>query len=788
MKIARIREIKNIGTFSDFNNGSSIEFEKLTFIYGYNTYWKTTLTDIFQSLKDNDPKIIQDRKTIPELTWNQKATFSIKETTESNINYDRNVWSQNEVASNLEVFGTDFIHRNLFTGLTIERANKENFTQFVLWEQWVAKAELIAQKKKTYWERKRDLPNKLPLFVKWKPEAEINSFLNFSITGLDKDEIINLLANKRIELQTQEERLREPQKILWITEPSVYNSQMIDTKIWDFLNLLEGINKILDTDYSGIKDEILWKLEEHFHTNFANHNNTESWIKKWLEFSQDKENCPFCWQSLTNATDLIGVYNSYFDIGFNQYIERIQWAIKSYRENSLMATWEFWEKTKLQTALSRIEQFKALIQKKEFQDKLTQLFSEIEALDETTISNLKASLFNQFRTALEEKSQYPHKKIEIINFSEIKTFLLSYSTSINSIKPLIDELLIEIGSFKAQYEDTSIIQQSIQSIKLEIQQLDYKKARIEQDINCMVYWAEKQANQNLEREIQTEETDLHTNQSQYLESYFTEINTLFKKFWSNNFTLERELNSQWHLPVYSLKIKFHWIEIPNNKLQATFSESDRRALALSIFWAKINLKTIEEKQKLIVVLDDPITSFDDNRITITINYIKEIIDWIEQVIVLTHYPIFINRFCEIIRNIPTKFIQINRNSTTSLLALTSKEEFMMSSYERVFIKIYWFINRTHNENIKTDLRPFFENLYLPTVFAKTIKDKNIDLSSLSLEEKINWIFDDEETKTKMNSFRTTLNPDSHIFTSNNDEDVLNFASDMINYLYSVELK
>jgi len=36
MKIARIKEIKNIGTFANFANGASLGFEKLTFIYGLN--------------------------------------------------------------------------------------------------------------------------------------------------------------------------------------------------------------------------------------------------------------------------------------------------------------------------------------------------------------------------------------------------------------------------------------------------------------------------------------------------------------------------------------------------------------------------------------------------------------------------------------------------------------------------------------------------------------------------------------------------------------------------------
>ncbi|MBU0579124.1 hypothetical protein KKE34_03925, partial [Patescibacteria group bacterium] len=85
---------------------------------------------------------------------------------------------------------------------------------------------------------------------------------------------------------------------------------------------------------------------------------------------------------------------------------------------------------------------------------------------------------------------------------------------------------------------------------------------------------------------------------------------------------------------------------------------------------------------------------------------------------------------------------------------------------------------------KTDLRPFLENLYLPTVFAKQIQDKNVDCGSL--EKMIDGIFSgNEEVKTKLHGFRNVLNPDSHSVTLSNDEDVRNFAIEMMNYLYSL---
>ena len=64
--IKKIRIIEQVGVFSNFYSGSDKEFDKLTFIYGLNTYGKSTLCDIFKSLSCGDNEIIKKRKTKPE--------------------------------------------------------------------------------------------------------------------------------------------------------------------------------------------------------------------------------------------------------------------------------------------------------------------------------------------------------------------------------------------------------------------------------------------------------------------------------------------------------------------------------------------------------------------------------------------------------------------------------------------------------------------------------------------------------------------------------------------------
>ena len=394
MTVGRIKEIKGIGTFTNFLNGASLGFEKLTFIYGFNTYGKTTLTDIFQSLKDNNVHIIKSRKTIPRENTQQKVVFTEKNTTESDVKFENDTWGTNGINKNLEIFGTDFIHKNLFTGLIIERENRENFTQFVLGEQGVKLAKEIAGKRKILGDSKRNLKLEIPYFVKDKTDEEIKNFIDFSVDVSRKDEIEAQLIDKQRDLHRQKELIKEPTKILNLQEPEVFNEPVIN-----IIELLRKINFLLQKNYLDIKDELLTKLEQHINTNFANIDNAEDWIKEGMKFCKNAEdhNCPFCGQSLKGAKDLIDMYNSYFDRAYNVFIKEVEDGL-----SSNLATIEkigFRYKTQLQDSLTRINQFKDLITDTNFTNKISELENKIYSLQENELHLSKEVLLKDVKFA-----------------------------------------------------------------------------------------------------------------------------------------------------------------------------------------------------------------------------------------------------------------------------------------------------------------------------------------------------------------------------------------------------
>ncbi|MBU0998821.1 AAA family ATPase [Patescibacteria group bacterium] len=787
MQIKRIKEIINIGTFANFTNGGSSGFEKLTFVYGLNTFGKTTLADILQSLQTNDSSLILNRKTIPEITSSQKVKLSTRRygENETDVTFAGNQWSPTSISKYLDVFGTDFIHSNVFTGLTIDRKNKENLTNFILGDQGVQLAEKIGEKKKFLGEKKKIFKDKVPQYIKLSPDEEIKKFLSYDISKLNLENIDQELTQAKLLLQKEQDRLKEPTKITNLSEPTEYTPQKNN-----YSDAINSINTLLEKNYSDIKEESIAKLNEHILNNFSSSDNAKNWIHQGLGYCKDKNdgNCPFCDQNLKNAKELIDLYSNYFDKAYTDFVNETNSGLnigynllKDDRLNNFSS---------LQSILLIINQYKDYIQNETFLKNLDSLTSLVNNLNEEGIEKEKNRITTLLENKIEEKNKSPYDKIESVDRSLIDNMINEYTKKVNKCSVLIDYFIREIKLFKKQYQSTTAIEKKIEEIKNDISKLEYKKARIEQDQECRE--CNKLSNEidkleNGDEGIIQLEKKLQKEQTEFLKKYFTEINKLFLTFGSKNFTLEKDEDRRGHLPVYSLVVKFHEKEIPADKLYSVFSESDRRALALAIFFARFELKSDTDKKRSIIVLDDPVTSFDDNRTINSINYFKKILSASSQVIILTHYLHFIKRFCEITKEdlTNTVFISINQNNYTSFLEQANKEDLISSDYDKTFMKIYDYINKKRSESIKADLRPFLESMYFPTVFCKQIQDKQVDCCNL--KSIINGLFDDnEEVKNKFHEFRITLNPESHLFTNSNEEDVRNFANEMFEFMYSLD--
>lgn len=779
--IKQIKSINNIGSFREFPNGGAIQFEKLTFIYGLNTRGKSTLTDILTSLKENDPSIITSRKSIPTVAANQSVRISVRpfgSTNQVDCIFSNTGWTQIHSNNDLHIFSSDFIHKNLFTGLSIERQNKENFTRFILGQQGVQLASQIAEDKRLLRQKKNGLTNLLPTYLRDKPEAEHQPFLSIDPTAINLEEMQQQLIDLEQRYRQEQQRLERPTQVL-----SIENISEFVVSINNLQDLTSQINVLLGREFNEISSAAIAHLQQHIENNFETTENATQWIKEGIDtHKHDSDNCSFCGQSLENAADLLSVYNSYFNQAYREYITAIEIAISEFRAR--WGTLNFNSINAVITKQALLEQYAQQINTDRFSSLVARINELINSINEPDLNSLVGQFSQHLNQTLNNKERRPHEEIHSIDFSSLLESYNSYLENLSLISETIESIREEIRVFKEPYRDLTQIRARISEIQSEIVSKKRTIARVEQNDNCISYQSEQQEITVIEARIAINEQALSTNQKQYLDRFYSRLDFHFKQFGSEHFTLERGTGNRGHQPVYYLKVKFKGVYINDSNIAKVFSESDKRALALSLFWARLDFLTADEKQRAIIVLDDPITSFDDNRILKSINRIKESLQSVSQIIILTHYSHFIRNFLERGMNdeITPSFIQIEQTNNTSFLERITNKQFVENTYEKVYFKIMAFVNRETTDDIRSDLRPFLESQYLPHFYIGKLHDLNLNGATLNM--KIDGLFsDNDQVKAKFHEFRTTLNSDSHLFTSSNEEDIRSFAAEMMDYLY-----
>ena len=79
--IANVKKVKDVGVFKDYETkktGLQKDFGKKNFIYGFYTYGKSTLCDIFKDVSVDVKDRIQKRLTIPNGT-NQDIVINLSD-------------------------------------------------------------------------------------------------------------------------------------------------------------------------------------------------------------------------------------------------------------------------------------------------------------------------------------------------------------------------------------------------------------------------------------------------------------------------------------------------------------------------------------------------------------------------------------------------------------------------------------------------------------------------------------------------------------------------------------
>ncbi len=674
------------------------------------------------------------------------------------------------------VFDDAFFHDNIFAARQFTRETKQNLSSFIIGTQGVQSAQNIADKKKLKGDKTRE-----------RNQLQRDGFSNIqdlkAFLALDVSETREQLE-KKIELQRLQYAALTKQKgnVDQIKKRSLCSEVAFPVSLKSHV---ASINESLRSSLKTHHEEASKLVTEHIAGTFSGKEGAEAWIQQGLRQNKG-ESCQFCGQMLQeDAKQLLELYKQYFDNAYKEHErtirQRLNEQFASFKEYLVAST-----KLKIQENLGACLSYSELLEDELYlgaRNLLETLSREItDAIDAWEQKR------DQVAVAIEEsirlKLKAPHQpQAELTG-----TFAEPENDRLQELAVRYNQLVAQIGlqqqGFKDSSEPTKIedelrsITAAGQSTKLHLQRLE-KHALV---LRMKLLEGEIQA---LGNEIPLLETNLQEQQSTYLLSYFSSLNKWFHEFGSKDFSLEMALDSNGHTPVYFLKVLFKGKPVSEKNLAKIFSESDRRALALSVFWAYIDSMSAVEKKTLVVVLDDPVTSFDNGRISSVHNQIISLHQSVRQVIVLSHYETDIAKFLLVYgRSHPVNLLAIENTGGASTLCRKDADDFIHSDHELKRRHISAFADGLQNSHTAGDLRIFLET-ELTFRFSRSLQA--IGAFESMLGEKIDRLHTEGLISGMLaqqaHSWRERLNPSHHCWTYDDIEDQRRTATQFMDFVY-----
>jgi wobble nucleotide-excising tRNase len=601
-------EIKNVGRFkSAKTEGDEQSFKKNTFVYGKNTFGKSTLTAILRSLKENKPDYIIGRKTIGTQIQMVKIIPEVTTPTgEYRYTTEEAKWS--EEYKDIIVFDNHFVRESVYTqNQQIGQEQQKNIEVFMLGykgvEYNVKIAELteqIAENTKTQksvntdYTRNKYLLGGLPFetFLELTEEADIDSKIEREQRNLDKVKNSELISSKLSSIKTLLDRYKDFDTTE-ISEKLSVNSELITKHFEGHINQKETNQSYSAFLQSGAK----------------------------LRSRTESEYCPFCTQEIKE--DSVKEFLATIDLIYNDKYRNIQQAIKV--AESLFPQKSFSDE---------IEAMKIDLKQAGYDLEID--FTDIDTLFEPckdTIRNKKDDLSSEFDT---------------VAFTDISVKAVDHITTIDA----------ELVNFKNPTEKKSELELSLNMLKANKERFGSWKDR------CTSYLKAQQSSKTLG----TEKTQLWKEYLEYTNGLSTvilkDINDILIAF-NCDFTVQK-FNFKGNQRQDLLVLSMSGSEISNDgddsqmTVKNCLSDSDKWVLALAFFLATVKNDTTIK----VVVMDDPVSSFDSDRRRIILTQIKKILSATDkQLIILTHEKGFYQLLhAESAEDITTTFLKISLDS------------------------------------------------------------------------------------------------------------------------------
>lgn len=787
--IKRIKTIKDIGRFINVGNKP---LGKITLIYGPNCIGKSTLTDILRSLQAGDPKPIQMRLSIGKENSNAHTEFTFSEnynSTEKCISFN-NTWD-NPSPQFIKIFDSKFIEQNVFTGLTITRENKENLTNLILGQSSVLIAQNIKELKQNLLSTTKELTQLEDSLKKTLGQSDLGVTLDEFLKTIKDIEIEKLKLDRQklaTDINEYQRKLKNKDLILQLNQLNILPTFSVE-------KVVNQINETLQSSYDEINETSFQIIEVHIKKHAPTKEDTfVNWIKRgnsdYLNI-KGKENskCPFCSQSLENVSELIDAYNNVFNLELQNYETRITHQL--YNIDSLFRELEDSLDTISKRGLTNAVQRNKIDSYTKHEDyENTQEVQGEDSNLEKSIKNVNEHLSSykeKWNAVRDIKSAKIFKKVEELNPTEHLTqAIASLNKLINDYNLNTEQVNSNLNSLK-EMVNNSEASTPLDEYKKKLAVLEVKIKRYELDSDVISITNKRAEKHNAETKIKNLQAELEKQNKSYIENYFSEVTKSFQNYGSVDFNIKPTYRIRGNQPIYEPTIEFMNEEITEDKLPYIFSEADRRALGFSIFLTEVDRMDKSDKEKTIVILDDPVTSFDTNRSSKTCQSILKFVREFDQIIILTHSGNFYLEIYDLLKKDNSDLVayEILRKETTNDIQILEKPKARFNAHTKELENIERFIQAkdiNQTSTVRRALRPFLQS-ELEWRYSKQLNNLTIN----GLGELVDIIYNkqliNEDLKNEILDVVKILNSDHHEDEQAYMEDTRSMAIQVLNIVY-----
>lgn len=650
--IHKFEKLISVGKFRDYQANGQVSFNKLTLVYADNGSGKTTLTSVLRSLTLGMPEIVR-RRVSTNSTIPQAAQVVQRDAANNETHHTLRAAGWSNPFPNIEIFDIHFVNDNIYSGFDFTEDHKRQLHDFVIGAQGVAIKGQIEQNKNA----KAAARVAMDGFIN---QIVLNVGNGLTVQGMT--DFIGLVENQHPNIDA---RITAAQASLASARASVVIRQLPGVSQ---INLLASssvdftaINSDLQTTPTIIQDSALQAIFEQHCTELSSNSlsNPQNWIKAGLGYIQSKNNspvlgCPFCKQPVNDTIDIVKAYTLRFNDEFNNLLQRLQRHLLSLQQFNITALVQQIN-TAIQTNARTLQSW-------------ANHLPAVTAPSYTGLPNEQAIKvqIDALIAAIQQKIQNPSVVVPLASSNALEGVFSSISQNTSIYNQSVNTYNGHVDAFK-----TAIPTEA--NALHELNTANRIKARFTPEIIALC------------AQLNTQRIQLHALDTAYpiliqqektaaiifFGLYKSKINYYLRDVFKTPFLIDnvthiapqgRATQSKlgYQLTVDGNPISFDAGQLTNAK--DCLSEGDKSTLALAFFLAKLDLDPgIADK---IVVIDDPLSSFDSNRRLYTVQLIRDLLPKVKQLIILSHNEFFLSEIYKYANRGERKALRIVQNFLT----------------------------------------------------------------------------------------------------------------------------